>query len=88
MFLSLLAYKNRALADYCYRLEILSRFVSVLHLNFANYNKDYINVLAWSILNYLMFSIGFRYELFMLVFTIAWGLFIGINIAYVRPFTS
>ena len=59
-----------------------------MHLNFANYEKDYNNILIFGTINYVMLSIGYRYEIVFVLFGIEWGCFIGLNIAYARPLTQ
>ena len=83
----ILCYPWRHLADYLYIIEITLRFLSIFHLNFTNFDKDITDLIIYSTVTYLLFTIGYRYEILINLIGGAWASFFGLHVAYARPFT-
>ena len=85
IILCALCYKWRHLADYCFIAEMLTRAVAVFHLNSTNYLGDENNVLLLFSTNYLLYAVGYRYEIIIASLNLGFNLIVGINVVYARP---
>ena len=64
---------------------MLTRAVGVFSLSATNYAKDANSVLLLFSLVYIIFAIGYRYEIIIAGIVLALNLFVGLNVAYERP---
>ena len=57
----------------------------MFHLNQASYKKQDFDIMMIFIMNYFVYSMGTRLDVFISAINFGFSLFIGLRVAYARP---